>query len=181
MPESSTLSMTLSSLQEQFAQVLGAVLLPDTYTAPSIARVAGTEKAPTKDTKVEAEVLRSAHMICEIERNSEAIEARINALRAKKAQADHLAEMLRGDVRDMLLQSGVKSVRDVEIIVSLRKNPDKLTVGSDVETMEILHPEFIRTKKEIDKAAINKFYKETGELIDGAEVVTGGHTVQIKK
>lgn len=171
---------TVDALRISFAQVLGSMLLPDEYQAPSLARIAGQSPAPDTDAEVRAEAIRSAHMIAEIERNAEALQARITALQAKKAHALELAEMLRHDVRDLMITAGVKSARDLDLEIYIRRNPDKLAVSVSAEELQTRRPEFVRTKLEIDKAGINAHYKKTGELIDGVDVVEGGHTVTIK-
>lgn len=171
---------TVEALRVSFAQVLGSMLLPEAYQAPSLARIAGTEAAPEADAEVKAEAIRSAHMIAEIERNADALEDRIKALQTKKSEALKLSAMLRQDVCDLMVKAGVQSARDTDLEIYIRRNPDKINVFASVEELQETRPEFVRTKIEIDKAGINAYYKKTGELIDGAELLDGGRTVTIK-
>lgn len=169
-------------LAYQFSSILGAVLIPQEDQYASLARIAGEAPAPGSDEEVRAEALRAAYMILEIERSADNIEDRIKALRDKKAAAQRLADMLRADLTDMMIKSGVNSARDTEIEVFTRNNPDKIEYSDELlAELSLCRPEFVRTKREIDKAALTKHYKETGEILDGMEIVPGGHSVTIKR
>jgi len=50
----------------------------------------------------------------------------------------------------------------------------------DVEDMLALPDEFVRVKREPDKIALNRHFKETGELPAGCRLVEGVETITIR-
>ena len=67
-------------------------------------------------------------------------------------------------------------MRDAEYTISVTTRPPTI----DVEDMLALPDEFVRVKREPDKIALNRHFKETGELPAGCRLVEGVETITIR-
>jgi hypothetical protein len=70
-------------------------------------------------------------------------------------------------------QHGAKHLKLVAGDVGYRQNPDRLDVVNEKDAIAALPPECIRTKVEVDKVAVKKLIKTTGEVPDGCMLVDG--------
>lgn len=71
------------------------------------------------------------------------------------------------------LLNNVKEKESNELYSISFRNSEAIEVGDlvDFDSIEILYPEMIRVKKEIDKTEAKRVYKETGILPDGITFV----------
>ena len=90
-------------------------------------------------------------------------------------------EWLSNGLREFLATTGKKSMKLPNGTLQTRKSPDKY-VYEDEQTFMELHPNFVREKVvvSLDKTAVKKAVKETGEIPDGLDIVEGTTTFSIK-
>lgn len=107
----------------------------------------------------------------ECNNNINVIDAEIKRLQDLKKKFNNQTESIERYVKKSVVQEGEK-LQTPEFTISYRKS-DSLEVGEvDFDVIEMLYPELVRTKKEIDKTAAKKMIKDTGVSIPGIYLVT---------
>jgi len=115
---------------------------------------------------------RRANIVAE----AQALEARISELQERLARRRRAADWLRREMLSLMRTYALRSVRDAEYTISVTTRPPTI----DVEDMLALPDEFVRVKREPDKIALNRHFKETGELPAGCRLVEGVETITIR-
>jgi len=88
----------------------------------------------------------------------------------------HAAEVCRQRVKEEMLKSEIKKIKAPEYTVYMKKNPDVVKVIREYELPE----KYIVTSRRPDLKGIQAHYRDTGELVDGEDIVDGGVSVVIK-
>lgn len=109
-----------------------------------------------------------ARLIRNANAESVALGDEIRRLTAKKAAEDNLVKRLKDN---LLFAMGIAGTTELKTTIGkwyIQKNPPKVTI-----TDEMMVPArfLIEQKPEIDKRAILAEFKETGEIINGIEIV----------
>ena len=114
-------------------------------------------------------------MIRECDMNSEAIGARIGALRERQTRSTTRMNFYRGLLHRLLTESDVKQVKTVEGNVSVVNSPERVIIIDETAIPD----EYCRIKREPDKTAIRKALN-SNKHVSGASLSNGGTTVSIR-
>lgn len=189
-----------SSIEEMIREALGSALLPKRYReeVPRIVERIGNAEAPpepesphpksprpdpyvlTKEQVVE-QVLQNADLLTQLDGNEEMVQSRILELTTKLHSIQAARDTVRKDMRLMMARNGVYKAKNPIYTITLTKGKDKLVCNLTPEAMQNIAPEFVRTKIEINKAALAKHYKDTGEIVEGCDVVEGDYTLTVRR
>ena len=104
------------------------------------------------------------------------IKARQDELKERKARIDRRQSTRRSVVHAALDTAGLRKIERAEYTVSLRAVPQ----GVEVIEPELLSDEYVRIKRDPDKAAIKAALK-AGVTIPGAALTNGGETVSVRR
>lgn len=114
--------------------------------------------------------------IRENEIRTKAIEAEIERLKQRKDCCKKYIDQAKECLISQFAKDGKRRHETALYAILLRNNP--ASVG--VVDVSKLDKRFIRTKQEPDRASILKHFQETGEVLDGVEIVQDKKTVVIK-
>ena len=109
-----------------------------------------------------------ARLIRNAKTESDALDNEIKRLRAKKAAADNFIEQLKAN---LLFAMGIAGATEIKTTIgkwSIQKNPPKVVVTDETAIPARF---LIEQPPEVDKRAIIAEFKETGELINGIDIV----------
>lgn len=108
----------------------------------------------------------------------DAIDIQIKRLQEfKKAKQNNL-EKFKQYVKDNMERLGITKIETELGILSIAKNPMSVEIENEDEIPSDFKQEIITTK--IDKTAIKKHFKETGEIIPGTIIVDDKTSLRIK-
>ena len=109
-----------------------------------------------------------ARMLRNLKADSDALEAEIKRLKARKATTDNAAERMLQHLHYAMEIAGATELRTTIGKFSIAKNPRSVVVLDEAKVPEaFLTPQ----PAKVDKTAILKHFNETGEIIDGCDVV----------
>lgn len=110
------------------------------------------------------------------------------SIEAKKEEEKRIAESRKADerrvekfkeyVKECMERCGITKIETSLGSLSLAKNPMSVEIESENEIPEQFKQQVVTTK--IDKTAIKKHFKETGEIIPGAKIVDNKISLRIK-
>ena len=115
-------------------------------------------------------------IIRECEARNDAISKEIERLNKRKDGFKKYITQAKECLISQFERDGKRKHDTVFYTISLRNNP--ASVG--VVDVSKLDERFIRTKKEPDRVSILKHFKETGEVLDGVEIVQNKQSIVIK-
>jgi Arc/MetJ-type ribon-helix-helix transcriptional regulator len=104
------------------------------------------------------------------------IESRVREMRERHDRFESRSEKLREALRDLLCRANMRKLVLPECTLSLSAKPQSVVIADE----SALPEQFIRIKKEPDKAAIKEALKR-GEQITGAALSNGGETLTIRR
>lgn len=103
----------------------------------------------------------------------------LKALEKEVAAAEQMVEAEKENIMAAMFNS---NIREIELDNMKIKLKDTSRPSVEIEDLKEVPKEFIRTKVEADKIAIMKYYKETGVLIPGTNIVQNPkYTLDIKE
>lgn len=114
--------------------------------------------------------------IAEAESDEEAIAGRMRVLAERKNRFGEKAEHMRGVVSALLDFAGQTKVKLPVATISLRASPPRVVVIDETEIPE----QFIRTRREVDKAALREALK-AGDDIPGAALSNSAPSLTIRR
>lgn len=92
----------------------------------------------------------------------------LKTLEKEVALAEQNVEIEKENIIATMLSSNVKELKFENLTLKLK---DTSRPSVEIEELKEIPEEFTRTKVEADKVAIMKYYKETGVLIPGTNIV----------
>lgn len=109
-------------------------------------------------------------------------------IEAKKTEEKRIAESRKADekrlekfkeyVKDCMEQNGIMKVETSIGSMTIAKNPISVEIENEDEIPSEFKQEIITTK--IDKMAIKNHFKETGEIVNGVNILTNNTSLRIK-
>lgn len=142
-------------------------LLPWEESAASILPPQGGDKENAAE--VEQWILRCAELAKDYELQETALAEHIKELTAKKKRKEIAADRLRRLARREMLQRNWQKLKNALCTLSITKARESLQVMDATQ----LPDEFVRVERKPLLAEMQKHFKETGELPDGTDLVTG--------
>ncbi|MGL5714383.1 MAG: siphovirus Gp157 family protein [Paraclostridium sp.] len=92
----------------------------------------------------------------------------LKSLEKEVAAAEQMVEAEKENIMAAMFNSNLKEMKFENLIFKLK---DTSRPSVEIEDLKEIPKEFVRTKVEADKVAIMKYYKETGVLIPGTNIV----------
>lgn len=116
---------------------------------------------------LEQKAVAIGHVLRNSEADSDALAAEIKRLQGKKSAIDNNRERLREYIKRAMSESGILRVKAPTFAITLSDGPESVEVVDEAAIPE----EFLRVKREPNKAAILESYKRDGECVAGTRVV----------
>lgn len=109
----------------------------------------------------------------------EGIKTEIKALQERQKKAENRAKYLKEVITENMKKMNLPKI---ETSIGNMVVPNRIDISVDVVDIDKVPTEFKKQKTEIsvDKAAIKKHFKETGEIVEGIEIVKNPAKVQFK-
>jgi hypothetical protein len=104
------------------------------------------------------------------------LETRVSEMRERHERLESRSDSLREILHDLLSRANLRKLVLPECTLSLSAKPQSVVIADETALPE----QFIRIKKEPDKAAIKEALKR-GEQIPGAAFSNGGETLTIRR
>ncbi|MGL5685998.1 MAG: siphovirus Gp157 family protein [Vagococcus fluvialis] len=92
----------------------------------------------------------------------------LKALEKEVAAAEQMVEAEKENIMAAMFNSNLKEMKFENLTFKLK---DTSRPSVEIEDLKEIPKEFVRVKVEADKVAIMKYYKETGVLIPGTNIV----------
>lgn len=109
-----------------------------------------------------------ARIIQSKQREADGYEVEIKRMQARKKTAENLIERLRVQLLTAMTDAGATKIGTSIGVWSVRKNPESVAIVDAA----LIPPEFLEPQPaKIDKRAILKAHRETGEIFPGVEFV----------
>ncbi len=100
-----------------------------------------------------------------------AIKAEIARLRKKQMSTQTQISWLKDYLRSSLKGLGKRRYQTELFTISICRNQPKVVIIDE----DAIPDEFVRLLRQIEKSKIQRHLKETGEIVDGVELVNGEH------
>ncbi|MCZ2111935.1 MAG: siphovirus Gp157 family protein [Dehalococcoidia bacterium] len=111
----------------------------------------------------------------EWEAEAEALKTEEARLAKRRKALENRADSVRGYLLAQLVAAGIDKLKTKLFGITVNKPRKSVVVGD----LEMLPPEFVRTKKEADKVAIKKVLEEGGQ-VPGAHLEDGQPSLTVK-
>ena len=98
--------------------------------------------------------------------DEDALDAEIKRLQDKKRSAANNRERLREYLKKSMCDAGILRIKAPAFVLSIGDGPESVEIDDEDQ----IPGEFIRTKREPNKAAILEAYRRDGECVPGARV-----------
>ena len=107
------------------------------------------------------------------------LKAEIAELQARKKKAEERKEYLREAITQNMKKLNLKKI---ETTIGNMVVPNRVDISIEVTDIDKVPEEYKKTKTEVsvDKTAIKKHFKETGEIIEGTNIIQTQGKVQFK-
>lgn len=123
---------------------------------------------------IESEIVEKADVYARVKRNleseSEQLAAEIKRLQTAKKVADNKVQALKTAMMNAMEMLDMKSLQTGIGKWTIKNNPYSVQV---IDEKSIPEKYMIPQAPVVDKAAISKHFKETGEIVDGIDMVQG--------
>jgi hypothetical protein len=119
------------------------------------------------DDALEARATHLIAMVRGIDAEAEALREEERRLRQRRDRLEMQSDAFRAHVKGAMLSAGVSKIKAPAFTISLREGADKVVVEDEAH----VPPSFFRVKRELDKQAILRAYKDDGECVAGTHVV----------
>ena len=163
-------SMNLYEIRQEIIDLINPTD-PETNEPLDLEADAVTDRIKTLDMNIDMKAQNSIAYIKNLRSYEKALDTEIKRLQAMKKSTNNKWRGLAGFVQEVIeiadrhLNLGIHKAR-------LQKNSQLTVIIMD----ENLVPDrFVKFKKEVKKAEIGAWHKETGEIIAGVEIVEGQH------
>lgn len=109
----------------------------------------------------------------------EAIDTEIKRLMAKKQASQNKADFIKQYLFDNMVAVGIEKIDDPIIKLAIRFNPPSCEV-KDVMALPLQYRKLIPEAWQADRVSILKHFKESGEIVEGAELQLNNKRLEIK-
>lgn len=154
------------------------------YLCDLIDRDVLTEEEQAELTNLLAQKLQSSaeeiiHFFKTNDSHINGLKTEIAELQARKKKAEERKEYLREAITENMKKLNLKKI---ETSIGNMVVPNRTDISIEVTDIEKVPKEYIKIKTEtsVDKTAIKKHLKETGEIVEGTKVVETQGKVQFK-
>jgi hypothetical protein len=120
-----------------------------------------------------------AKFIMELNAEGTAIDSEVDRLLTRKKTLATKAFYLRTYLQNNMIEAGMEKIDGTIIKLSIRNNPPSCEV-KDVMALPEKYRKLIPESWQADRVEILKQFKETGEIIEGATIITGNKRLEIK-
>ena len=120
-----------------------------------------------------------AKFIMELVADNIAIETEINRLLDKRKSVNNKIFNLKEYLKNNMVKARIDKIDGIVVKLSIRGNPPSCEV-QDVMALPSEYRKLIPEKYEPDRLLIMKHFKDTGEIIEGAVIVTDNKRLEIK-
>jgi phage host-nuclease inhibitor protein Gam len=110
-----------------------------------------------------------ARVLATLKADASALREEEHRLSARRKAIEANAERIRDYLRANMEHCGIHKIRSPAFTITLQTSPERV----EVERMDELPPEYVRTKREPDRAAILAAYKLHGECVPGTRIERG--------
>lgn len=121
-------------------------------------------------------VLNIAKLTKELDADIDAIDNEVKRLTDRKKSLQGKKDWFKSYILQNMIDSGIDKVKDAVITVAIKVNPPSV----EVEDVMKLPESYRKQIWQPEKAMILEAFKSTGEIIDGAKIITDKKRVDIK-
>lgn len=155
------------------------------------------------ESDIKSKILDYGRLIIELESETEAIKAELKRLSKRKAIREKAIEDMKTGLENCMGKLELKTVKDTTVTVLRRKKPDQLEIVNEdlipdrfkkstlefeegaLDTMSWLDiqgqfGDKVTLEETVAKKELNAWYRDTGEVIPGTNVLTDLHSINIK-
>ena len=118
-------------------------------------------------------------MVLSLKADAEAVKLEEQRLAKRRKALESKADWLSDYLKNELTNTGVDNVKGTLVTVSLRKNPASVNI-LNAEAIPEIYRVVIPESWQPDKKAILTQFKNTGEIVDGVEIVNDKKHLEIK-
>lgn len=122
---------------------------------------------------IEVKAAAMVRILRELDLDIDKVDDELQRLAARKKAAVANRERLRSYVRDCMEQAGVTKLRAGTFSMSVCDCPERVVVLDEDKVPEA----YTRVRREVDKAAILRAYKDDGEVVPGTAIERGRRLV----
>ena len=119
-----------------------------------------------------------AKVLKNLEGDVEALDNEIRRLTSRKKTLENNIKRMKEAVRDVMIATGKTKFKTELFSFSVQSNPASVVL--DTEDLDTLPDEFIRIKKEVDKAAIKEALLKGDEKLGGYAHIEQGKSLRIR-
>ena len=119
-----------------------------------------------------------AMVLKNLEGDVEALDNEIRRLTSRKKTLENNIKRMKEAVRDVMIATGKTKFKTELFSFSVQNNPASVVL--DTEDLDTLPDEFIRIKKEVDKAAIKEALLKGDEKLGGYAHIEQGKSLRIR-
>lgn len=120
--------------------------------------------------------LNIAKLTKEISAEVDAIDNEVKRLNDRKKSLQNKIEWFKSYLLHNMTESSIPQIKDSIITVSVRTNPP----SCDIEDVMKLQEDYRKISWVADKTKILEYFKSTGEVIDGAKIITDKKRIDIR-
>lgn len=128
--------------------------------------------------ELEVKCQNYAMVLKNLEGDVEALENEIRRLTSRKKTLENNIKRMKEAVRDVMVATGKTKFKTDLFSFSVQNNPASVVL--DTEDLDTLPDEFIRVKKEVDKAAIKEALLQGDEKLSGYAHIEQGQSLRIR-
>lgn len=128
--------------------------------------------------ELEAKCENYAMVLKNLEGDIEALDNEIRRLTSRKKTLENNIKRMKEAVRDVMIATGKTKFKTELFSFSVQNNPASVVL--DTEDLDTLPDEFIRIKKEVDKAAIKEALLKGDEKLSGYAHIEQGKSLRIR-
>lgn len=121
-------------------------------------------------------VLNIAKLTKELDADIDAIDNEVKRLTDRKKSLQGKKEWFKSYILQNMIDSEIDKVKDAVITVAIKVNPPSV----EVEDVMLLPEQYRKQIWQPEKALILESFKSTGEVIDGAKIITNKKRVDIR-
>lgn len=132
-----------------------------------------TDSLAMLEGEIETKAAQLVYIARELELNAEGYDAEIKRLSERKRALVANRERLREYIRANMLACGIEKIKAPTFTITLSDGPERV----EVEDETLVPDTYVRTKREVNKAAVLDAYRETGEILPGCRIERGTRLV----
>jgi seryl-tRNA(Sec) selenium transferase len=115
---------------------------------------------------LEVKAERIAYVLRNLDANETALDTEIERLRARRDSMMRQRQRLHSHLRSCMETTGIEKIKCRAFTLALHQPQPHVVI----ENADAIPPEYVRTKKEPDKQAILRAFKQNGECVPGTRM-----------